>query len=118
MFDVPDIPESVVHFRKILNHVKRGILEGNSADQDLKKLDERTDRIIQFGNIVLSLLNKKNHDTTEHAHILTLFETHGFIIAALLPEEREACKYYVNNDIHVYTYDLSPLHINKLIKKS
>ena len=76
--DVPDIPRSVVIFRRILNHVKRGILEGNSTDQDLTKLDERTDRIIQFGNIVLSLLNKSTRDPNEHAHILTLFKDNDF----------------------------------------
>jgi len=116
--DVPDVPNSVILFRKILNQVKRGILEGDSNVQDLKKLDERTDRIIQFGNIVISLLNKSTHDTQGHAHILALFKENGFDIAALTSEEHMLCRYYVNNDIHVYTYDLSPTHIDKIIKKS
>jgi len=117
-----EIPSSVKLFRKILNHVKRSFLEGNETGyskdiHSIKRLDESVDRIQQFGNTVLSLLNDSDINTREHKSVETLFKKYNFTIPTRHNHEHGLCVYYLKNDVFMYPYDLNPSHID-IIEKS
>jgi len=112
----------IVLFRKILNHVKRSLLEkdqesDNSENiQNIRKLDETTDRIQQFGNIVLSLLRDSDTHTKEHESVKKLFEKYKFVIPVRGTPENDLCVHYLKNDVFLYPYDLNPSHIDTIEK--
>jgi len=99
-----DLPENIALFRKILNHVKRRVLENSNADDS----EECVQRIKQFGNVLLSLLKKSNEDTKEHRSVAELLKKHGFDIHTLSDSDRISCEHYVMNDVHTYVFDLNP----------
>jgi DNA replication protein DnaD len=120
-----DLPKSVTLFRKILNHVKRSLLEGKydeNADeedaQNISNLKDATERIQQFGNIVLSLLKNSDISTKEQESVKVLFKKHHFYFTTLSPTEHELCEHYVHNDVFMYPYDLNTSHIDVVEKSS
>ena len=117
--DDTEIPKNVVLFRKILNHVKRNLLDkedSSNDNQDIGKLHETTDRIQQFGNIVLSLLRDSDTNTNEHQSVKNLFNRYKFVIPDRGTFENNLCIYYVKNDVFLYPYDLNPSHIDTVEK--
>jgi hypothetical protein len=100
-----DLPDNILLFRNILNSVKRKILETNNpsvSSTDCLK------RILQFGNIVVSLLKDPSHGMEEQTTINDLFKKYEFHLDKLSESDRTLCEYYVNNDVHTYTFDLNP----------
>jgi ketopantoate reductase len=100
-----DLPENIVLFRKIINHVKRRVLENNGATDES---EECVQRIKQFGNVILSLLKNPNEDTKECQSVAELFKKHEFDIHKLSDSDKALCKHYVINDVHTYVFDLNP----------
>ena len=117
-----ETPDSIKKFRKILNHVKRSLLDNQDVYEDTEniqnvgKIHEITDRIQQFGNIVLSLLEDSDADTKEHKSVKTLFQKYKFSIPSRSTYERKLCIHYLKNDVFCYPYDLNPSHMDVLEK--
>ena len=116
-----EVPASVKLFRKILNHVKRNLLDkqydenaDNDDIQNIRKLKETVDRIQQFGNVVLSLFKDLETDTREHKSVKNLFQKYEFVIPDSNAPEHKLCIYYLKNDVFLYPYDLNPSHIDSL----
>ena len=117
-----ETPDSIKKFRKILNHVKRSLLDNQDVYEDteniqnVEKIHEITDRIQQFGNIVLSLLEDSDADTKEHKSVKTLFHKYKFMIPSRNTREHKLCVHYLKNDVFCYPYDLNPSHMDVLEK--
>jgi len=99
-----DLPDNIALFRKILNHVKRRVLENG----DIHDSDECVQRIKQFGNVVISLTKDPNENTKEQRSVSDLFKKHGFDFHKISDSDRALCNYYVINDVHTYVFDLNP----------
>jgi hypothetical protein len=112
------IPKEVDTFRKIINQYKRLMIESLEKEdaandiQDLRLVSSLIDRIQHLGNIVILILdvNPESYPPESIKHIeeiLHTFQSRGFIFDNLDNETRKLCKYYVENDIHMYPFDLN-----------
>ena len=115
-----DLPKSIVYFRRLLNHVKRRLLDGDSSNveniQNISNLTKTVERIRQFGNIVIAILEGRDADQTEYNTVRNFFKNNHFEFNKLSSEERELCIHYVENDVKMYPYDLNPSHIDAIQK--
>lgn len=110
-----DLPENIVLFRKIINHVKRSILESNDGEPGEDNSEKCVQRLKQFGNVVISLLENRHEHTKEHKSVMDLFKRYKFDIEKLSESEKDLCNHYVINDAHVYVYDLNPHRFDWII---
>ena len=115
-----DLPKSILYFRKLLNHVKRRLLDGDPSAkaniQSISNLTRTVERIRQFGNIVIAILEGSDIDQNEYTTVRKFFRNNDFDFSKLSPEERELCIHYVDNDVKMFPYDLNPSHIDAVQK--
>jgi hypothetical protein len=123
--DEEPLPPKIILFRKIINDVKKKILEKHFDDsetndnrQDLTNLNDIQKRIIQLGHITKSLIEHPHTSIPKHSAVVELFKKNKFDFASSLsPSEKDWCLYYIDNDIFTYPYDLNTSHMDAASKK-
>ncbi len=127
--EIPPIPEQALLFRRIINQVKRTILNSleEPGNQAAEMLDLAADRIQQLGNTLREILRRTDpeEDVQEVGpdvekildDVQDLFEEKGMKFEIMNPETRYYCTYYIYTDIDTHAYDLSPDHINSTIRR-
>jgi len=116
----PDLPDSVKHFRSLVNRFKETIhnqterYKENEDIQNANNLNVVIHRIKQFGRFIIMILNSVEHPGTKSVN--DYFARNSIDLNSLSNEEKEACKHYVQMDIFTYPFDLRPGHINSQSK--
>jgi hypothetical protein len=115
----------VDEFRAILNEFKRPFIErlteSSSAGQDVAKLNVV---LAQLGKLYLFMKAVIDGDgvmppgDTANGPIYKVFDTNGIIQAIKEnPSLKDSFLRYLNLDLRVYPYTLSPKHISSLLNK-
>lgn len=116
----PDLPDSIKHFRSIVNRFKEAIhnqtetYKKSEDIQDANNLNGVIHRIKQFGRFIIMILNRVEHPGTKSVN--DYFARNSLDLNSLTDEEKDACKHYVQMDIFTYPFDLRPGHINSQSK--
>jgi hypothetical protein len=106
-----DLPESIANFRKTISMFKKKVFEqlespalkGKMSAHDISKFNEATKHIKQFGNILMEILNG-THVSDKYTDV---FRENNVDLTNLSKEEKDLCKYYIDNDINIYTFDIN-----------
>jgi hypothetical protein len=118
---VPDPPYEVSRFRSIVNSIKRVLIreleeeDGASNIQDLTRMNGTEQKLKRLAVFLRDILRGSG----EHAdaqRLIPYFQAAGLDLPALPTELRDLCLHFVDVDIGMYPWDLSPVHIDAVQK--
>ena len=109
MNSIPPLPPSGERFRKVIEMIKRRILEENLTEpgkQNISNFKSAGARIQHLANVLNNLVDKKEDYNETTSDIRIIFKNHGIDFLNLTDEEHDLFKYYIDRDIIQTPYKL------------